>query len=131
MSRIVRSVLVILIALIACADQGSVAIVGSKLVYHAGGPIGFGSGNPFSVEVDLKTSRPSKGVTVTFIADGVRIETKSVEVLTGVSDSFKVASRDRRFTHGEERRVEVTITTAGGGSSGPFGLSVPKPESDF
>lgn len=93
--------------------------------------MGFGSGNPIGLEVHLKTNRACKGVVVTFVADGVRIETKSKEVLNGVSDAFKVASQDRRFTHGAERSVEVTIKTVDGGSSGPYRLSVPKPESGF
>lgn len=122
---------VALIASTSCAERDGVAVVSSRLVYHAGGPIGFGSGNPFSVEVHLKTDRPSKRVTVTFIADGVRLETKSVEVLTGLSDSFKVASRDRKFTHGEDRRVEVMIEWEEGSHSGPHTLSVPEPQSDF
>ena len=131
MNRLARSVVLLLVTLAGCTHQDPVTIVASKLVYHAGGPIGFGSGNPFGVEIHLKTSRPSKGVTVTFIADGMLLETKSVEVLNGVSSSFEVDTRRREFTHGKARYVEVVILTAEGTSSGPHKLSVPKPQTDF
>jgi hypothetical protein len=68
---------------------------------------------------------------VTFIADGVRLDTKSVEVVSGLSDSFRVGTRNEEFTHGDERRVEVTIKTAEGSPNGPHVLSVPEPESPF
>jgi len=131
MNRIAWSVVLAIVFFTGCSDKVPVVIVASRLTYDAGGSIGFGSGDRFGLQLELHTSRPSKGVTVTFLADGIRVETKSIEVMNGAATVFSVETRDRRFTHGSARYVEVMIRTPDETSSGPHTLSVPTPQTNF
>ena len=107
----------------------SVTVTDSKLVYYSGGPMGFGAPNPFAVRVQLAL-RPGNydQVTVTFIGDGQRLETKEISFLTDRPDRIQVECSKRAFTHAENsREIEVRLLSKNATVEGPYFLAVPKP----
>ncbi len=127
-NRFRHILLFILIIFIYGCDK-PVEILESKLGYHSGGPMHFGSASPFAISVKLKLPPGNyEQVKIVFIGDGKEIGIKTVTFMSsGRSDTINVeyGDRDSEFVDSKQKKLKVLLISGGEIVKGPYLLEVP------